>query len=289
MDSPIRKRERQFIIILVMVGLIAGISLFLPKILDLLSGDTKVNASAAASFRTPTASTTVSDQMEISPISTDIVLGVISTDINIKEKYGCTLDKNSWISNLESWPLQEVLIGGETYSRDKLRYLTNLTSPNAQESLLIELVVYTLNVYQGADGASIAQTVAAAINWLDEHPEGSGSTRDQLENADRLAGILRDFNQGNIGPGLCEETVISPDPSTTLPNFLTLTFTPVFTPIISEIPPSASATLIYVPLPTSTKKPDNDNPPPPPVATQRPPTARPSEPPSTSAPTPAER
>lgn len=272
-----------------MVGLIAGISLFLPKILDLLSGDTKVNASAAASFRTPTASKMVLDQTEISPIGTDNVPGLISTDFDINEEHDCTLDKSSWISNVESWPLQEILLGSETYSRDKLRYLINLTSPNAQESLLIELVVYTLNVYQGADGASIAQTVTAAINWLDEHPEGSDLSRDQLEMADQLTGILMDFNHGNIGPGLCEETVISPYPSTTFSPSVTLTFTPEFTPIISEIPLSPTATFIVVPLATSTKKPDNDSPPPPPVATQRPPTARPSEPPSTSAPTPAER
>ena len=106
MDSPIKKRERQFIIILVMVGLIAGISLFLPKILDLLSGDTKVNASAAASFKTPTASKMVLDQTEISQIVTEKVPGLISTEFDINEEYGFTLDKSSWISNVESWPLQ---------------------------------------------------------------------------------------------------------------------------------------------------------------------------------------
>ena len=289
MDNPINKRERQFVVVLVMVGLIAGISLFMPNILDLVSGAAKVDASAVAYFQTPTATELVLSPTETAPGVTVTVTGTTSADKSADQEYGCTYNRGFWISQIESWPLQEIQLGDETYSIDQLRLLINLSAPNAREYLLIELVVYTLNVFQGSDGSTIAQSVAGAIDWLDEHPQGSEFTDSERDTADRLAGILSDYNHGEIGPGLCGETVISLYPSMTDTPIPMINITLTFTPTITEGLPLPTSTFVYIPIPTSTKEPKDDSSPPPPVATQRPPTARPSEPPSTSVPTPAER
>ena len=289
MDRIIQKRERQFIVILVMVGLIAGISLFLPDILDQISGTNRADDSAVAYFQIPTSSALVSTPTETGTVGTAEVPEITHADISADQEYGCTYDKGFWISYTESWPLQELRLGDETYSKDHLIFVINLSAPTTREYLLIELIVYTLNVYQGADGSTIAQSVADAIDWLDEHPDGSELTDSEREMADRLASILSDFNHGKLGPGLCEETVISPYPSMTYSPKLTLTITPTFTPTITERPILPTSTFVFKPAPTNTKKPDSGRPPPPPVTTQLPPTARPSEPPATSVPTPAER
>jgi len=289
MDRTIQKRERQFIVILVMVGLIAGISLFIPDIIDLVSGTNRADDSAAAYFQTPTPSALVLTPTETGTEGAAEVPEITHANMSADQEFGCTYDKGFWISYTESWPLQELRFGDETYSKDQLILLINLSAPTAREYLLIELIVYTLNVYQGADGSTIAQSVADAIDWLDEHPEGSEVTDSERETADRLANILSDFIHGKLGPGICEETVISPYPSMTYSPELTLTITPTFTPTITERPILPTATFVYKPAPTNTKKPDSGKPPPPPVTTQLPPTARPSEPPATSVPTPAER
>ena len=290
MDNPINKRERQFIVVLVMVGLIAGISLFMPNILDLISGAAKVDASAVAYFQTPTATELVLIPAQTAPGVTVAVTGTTSADISADQEYGCTYDRGFWISHIESWPLQEIQLGGETHSKDQLRLLINLSAPNAREDLLIELVVYTLNVFQGSDGSTIAQSVAGAIDWLDDHPQGSEFTDSERDTADRLADILSDYNHGEIGPGLCKKTVfLANSLMIDTPAISMINITPTFTPtIIEELTPSTS-TFVFIPIPTSTKKPKNDSSSPKPAATQLPPTARPGEPPSTSAPTPAER
>ena len=289
MDRIIQKRERQFIVILVMVGLIAGISLFLPDILDLVSGTNRADDSAVAYFQTPTPSALVSTPTETGTEGTAEVPEITPANTSTNQEYGCTNNKDFWSNYTESWPLQELRLGDETYSKDQLILLINLSAPTAREYLLIELIVYTLNVYQGADGSTIGRSVADVIDWLDEHPEGSELTDSERETADRLASILSDFNHGKLGPGICEETVISPYPSMTYSPELTLTITPTFTPTITERPNLPTATFVYKPAPTKTKKPDSESPRPPPVTTQLPPTARPSEPPATSVPTPAER
>ncbi len=289
MDNPINKRERQFIVVLVMVGLIAGISLFMPNILNLVSGAEKVDASAVAYFQTPTATELVLMPTETDPGISVTVTGTTSADKSADQEYGCTYDRDFWISHIESWPLQEIQLGDETYSKDQLRLLINLSAPNAREYLLIELVVYTLNVFQGSDGSTIAQSVAGAIDWLEEHPQGSELTDSERETADRFEGMLSDFNHGKVGPGLCEETVISPYPSMTFSPKVTLTSTPTFTPTITERPILPISTYVFIPIPTNTKKPSSDSPPPKPPVTQLPPTARPGGSLATSAPTPAER
>ena len=272
-----------------MVGLIAGISLFMPNILDLVSGAAKVDASAVAYFQTPSANELVLIPTDTALGVTIVVAGTTSADKSADQEYGCTYNRGFWISHIESWPLQEIQLGGETHSKDQLRLLINLSAPNAREDLLIELVVYTLNVFQGSDGSTIAQSVAGAIDWLDDHPQGSEFTDSERDTADRLAGILSDYNHGEIGSGVCSETVISLFPFMTDTPIPMKNITPPFTPTITGEPTPPTSTFVFIPIPTSTKTPKNESSPPKPAATQLPPTARPGEPPSTSAPTPAER
>ena len=118
----------------------------------------------------------------------------------------CTLTQGFWKNHEEVWPVEELSLGGVTYT--KAQALGILRTPprgDATYNLIHQLIAATLNVAGGADSTVIASVLAEADAWLAANPLGSkpkGATR---EAGLALAGALDAFNNGVTGPGHCDD------------------------------------------------------------------------------------
>ena len=83
----------------------------------------------------------------------------------------CPLPQGYWKDNAGSWPITELTLGSETYSREELMAI--LTTPvgrarNADASIILsyQLIAAKLNIANGADGSEVLSTIAAADSLL---------------------------------------------------------------------------------------------------------------------------
>jgi hypothetical protein len=120
---------------------------------------------------------------------------------------GCTLGQGYWKNNPQAWPVAQVMLGTVTYSATEL--LTIFVTPVAGNGLIQlahQLIAAKLNIANGASGAAVAATVAAAdalIGALVVPPVGAGSL--QTSQTSALNDTLDAFNKGLIGPGACPQ------------------------------------------------------------------------------------
>jgi hypothetical protein len=80
-----------------------------------------------------------------------------------------------WKNHPEAWPVDEIVIGGITYSKDEAIDL--MGSPEKGDktyTLFRALVAAKLNGLIGNDTSCVEDTIAAADEWLSDHPPGSG-------------------------------------------------------------------------------------------------------------------
>ena len=125
----------------------------------------------------------------------------------------CSLTQGFWKNHEEAWPVEELILGGSTYTKTQL--LAILGTPprgDATYILIHQLIAAQLNVADGADPTAIADTLVEAEAWLVSHPLGSKPTGADREAGLALAALLDDYNNGVTGPGHCE-SVPSPSPS----------------------------------------------------------------------------
>jgi len=154
----------------------------------------------------------------------------------------CTLTQGFWKNHDEVWPVEELTLGGVTYS--KAQALAVLRTPprgDATYILIHQLIAATLNVAAGADPSGVASALAEADTWLQANTLGSkpkGAARDA---GIALANALDEFNNGVTGPGHCDDGPEAPTP------------TPTPTP---EPTPTPTPTPTQTPTPTPT--PDQD-------------------------------
>ena len=103
------------------------------------------------------------------------------------------------------WPVDEITIGGVTYS--KFRAMCILwTSPEGDATYILahQLIAAKLNVANGADGSAVADAIRDADAWLVEHPLGSNPCDPARQAGINLSETLTDYNEGRIGPGHAE-------------------------------------------------------------------------------------
>jgi hypothetical protein len=131
----------------------------------------------------------------------------------------CTLTQGFWKNHPSAWPVDELVLGGTTYS--KAEALTILDTPprgDATYILIDQLIAATLSVANGADPSALGSTLADANAWLQAHPLGSKPTGDDRNTGVALAAVLDSYNNGVTGPGHCGDA------------------TPVATPTATETP-----------------------------------------------------
>ncbi len=128
----------------------------------------------------------------------------------------CSLTQGFWKNHEQAWPVEELTLGGTTYTKAQLlAILTTSPRGDATYILIHQLIAARLNVANGADATAIADTLVAADAWLAANPLGSkpkGAARDA---GVALAALLDDYNRGVIGPGHCTEASPSPSPPPT--------------------------------------------------------------------------
>ncbi|MGD2113458.1 MAG: SdrD B-like domain-containing protein [Acidobacteriota bacterium] len=104
-----------------------------------------------------------------------------------------------WKNHPDAWPVDEITVGGVTYTRDEAIAL--LGTPGRGDKtydMFRALVPAMLNVLSGNDASCIADTIAAADAWLTAYPLGSG-VKGKLWNTsggEALHTTLDEYNNG---------------------------------------------------------------------------------------------
>ena len=270
-------RQWRLVIIMILVGAIIAATLAVPVWIEQITGTTKPEVVSEEPFYTPTSEENVgasatNDVIAISPPTS--TLPSLRTGPN-----NCTHDISYWLGHQASWPFEEIRIADQSYSKAEVVLIIGTETQDPAQSLLRQLFVYTLNIQYGADQSSISDIVVEAHKWVNSYPIGSVVIEQDQQRGNDLVHKLNEFNQGNLGPGLCPKDTATPTPTpTTIP---TQTTTPTITPTptstntsIVTLPP-----LFFTPFPEGGPKPVSTSEPrePEPEPTQPPP--EPTEPP----------
>ena len=169
----------------------------------------------------------------------------------------CTLSMGYWKNHPDAWPVEEITIGGVTYSIAQAVGILE-TSPRGDATYILahQLIAAKLNIANGADPSAVADTIEAADQWLVEHPLGSDPRDLARAEGIAMAETLTEYNEGAIGPGHCDDPadpleilgLVSPTatPTATLTTAATDTATST---------PTATATNTAVPGATATPTP----------------------------------
>ncbi len=121
----------------------------------------------------------------------------------------CTYTQGYWKNHEEAWPVNNLTLGNVNYTKAQL--LQIFGQPAAGNGLIIlahQLIATKLNIAAGASSpANVQAAIASAdakIGNLVIPPIGAGSL--PANEADPEASLLDDYNNGEIGPGHCDQT-----------------------------------------------------------------------------------
>ncbi|HET9371100.1 MAG TPA: hypothetical protein VFO19_12660 [Vicinamibacterales bacterium] len=126
---------------------------------------------------------------------------------------GCTQSQGYWKThgpvptgnNQNEWPVSSLTLGTVNYTALELQSIMNApVAGNGLISLAHQLIAAKLNIANGANGAAVAATIAAAdalIGALVVPPVGTDALAPSATSA--LVDVLTQFNEGAIGPGHC--------------------------------------------------------------------------------------
>jgi hypothetical protein len=131
--------------------------------------------------------------------------GPVRSGSAAKQQENCTLTQGFWKNHGDVWPVEELILGGVTYTKAEL--LVILRTPprgDATYVLIHQLIAASLNVAAGSDPTEIADTLVEADAWLAANPLGSDPGRPERDIGLALAALLDDYNNGETGPGHCD-------------------------------------------------------------------------------------
>jgi uncharacterized repeat protein (TIGR01451 family) len=118
----------------------------------------------------------------------------------------CTYTQGYWKNHPDAWPVENITIGGVTYTQAEAIAIFN-TEPDGDATYILahQLIAAKLNILNGADPSAVATTIDQADDWLTTHPLGSDPPHPDREQAIVLSETLDDYNNGLIGPGHCDK------------------------------------------------------------------------------------
>lgn len=118
----------------------------------------------------------------------------------------CTRGMGYWKNHPDVWAVEEIAIGGITYTKAQAIDILK-TSPGGDATYILahQLIAAKLNVLQGADPGAVESTIDDADTWLTTHPLGSDLSDSDRAEGIALADILDQYNDGEIGPGSCDD------------------------------------------------------------------------------------
>jgi hypothetical protein len=112
-----------------------------------------------------------------------------------------------WYRHQGEWPVQELEIGGETLSQNRIGHLmVGCWRHSALRNLFRHTVAAKLNLLNGAMG-DIESTIAEADAFLASHERGERLCRAERREARSIKNILRTFNRGNTSKAMVSDVM----------------------------------------------------------------------------------
>jgi len=119
----------------------------------------------------------------------------------------CPQPRRYWKDNLELWPVDDLVLGSQSYDKAELKKIIEGDGRNGDASLVLagRLIVAKLNLANGSDPAPVSSTIAEADALLSRfsgklpYAVERSSPPGQAMAAD--VAVLRDYNLGNLTPG----------------------------------------------------------------------------------------
>ncbi len=144
----------------------------------------------------------------------------------------CTHSIGYWKEHPEAWPVDEITIGGATYTKEEaLLFLDPPPRGDATYILAVQLLAARLNILNGADPSILEEVIEDADEWLVDNPLGSKPKNPERKVGIALAEVLEMYNNGEIGPGMCSE-----DGRRNISSLDTEESTFRLTPLVSDLP-----------------------------------------------------
>ncbi|MCG8455156.1 MAG: hypothetical protein MI919_02675, partial [Holophagales bacterium] len=109
----------------------------------------------------------------------------------------CPRTPGYWKNHTDAWPVDALELGGAIYGVNDLLYFLNYGGPDASSKLTRHLVATEMNLAMGSDPAAIAQTVADAHDFLEEHPPATNPQGADKNQALALKDDLDDYNNAS--------------------------------------------------------------------------------------------
>ncbi len=106
-----------------------------------------------------------------------------------------------WMNHPEAWPVDEIEIGGVTYSKEEaIAIMLAPVKGDKTYTMFPALVAAKLNVLIGNESSCIADTIAAADAWMASYPLGSSVTGKSAawKVGEPLSWMLDEYNNGYL-------------------------------------------------------------------------------------------
>ena len=107
-----------------------------------------------------------------------------------------------WKNHPEAWPVDEITIGGATYTKEvAIEIMQTSGKGDKTYTMFGALVSAKLNVIIGNDDSCIADTISDADDWMKEYgPVGDGisAKSDAWKDGEPLSEKLDDYNNGKL-------------------------------------------------------------------------------------------
>ena len=197
----------------------------------------------------------------------------------------CIHSPEYWAYNPDVWPYQ-IVVGNFTYTKEEAQNIYASEANDTRTKLFIQFHAAILNYLSVKEQGAIEKYLREASEWLNNHPAENEIPASDLDIGNGLAKILKDYNYGFSGLGLCADDPYQKGfptkiPETTAPSEQTAT--PDVTDTATPTPTRTQPRGTYV-IPTETthptKKPPTRTPPPPPNTPPPQPTNPPPTPPT---------
>ena len=108
-----------------------------------------------------------------------------------------------WKNHQEAWPVEEITVGGITYSRQEAGKLVS-NGRDKTKTMFRSLVAAKLNVAMGNDDSCIAETILAADQWMATNGPVNSDVKANAEAWDEGKNLHQDLEQYNSGE-LCAQ------------------------------------------------------------------------------------
>jgi len=104
-----------------------------------------------------------------------------------------------WMNHPEAWPVQQITIGGVTYTKDQA--ITRIKLPvvnDKTQTMFAALVAAKLNVLNGCEDDCIAATIALADTWMATYPSPVRAKSQAWRDGEPLSKTLDSYNNGEL-------------------------------------------------------------------------------------------